>query len=126
MPEGNTTELLIVDDDPLLRIDMSDRLRRRGFSVFRAGNADQAIRIMERHPSIAAVLCDLQMPGSMNGLELLREVFRRWPGRRLALISGWSSPSMHEMPPGAQYLRKPVGRADLDGVLRDLSGREVS
>jgi CheY-like chemotaxis protein len=115
MPEGNTTELLIVDDDPFLRIDMSDRLRRRGFSVFRAGDAEQAIRIMERHPSIAAVFCDLQMLGSMNGLELLREISRRWPGRRLALISGWSSPSMHGTNPLAREGRASRWRVMVGG-----------
>jgi len=121
-PEGASIELLVVDDDVMLRLDMSDRLRRRGFSVFRASDADQAIRMMEKHPSITAILSDIRMPGPMDGLELLHEISRRWPGRRLVLISGYSSPPACELPPGAQFLLKPVTRTALDRVLEDVVG----
>ena len=111
-------EVLIVDDDIFLRLDLSDRLRRRGFSVFRVSDADQAIGIMEKHPSIAAVFSDLQMPGSMDGLALLHEVSRRWPGRRLILISGLNSPSEHDMPPNTLFFSKPLSRLSLDRVIQ--------
>ena len=62
MPSPDPVELLIVDDDPILRIDLADRLRRRGFAVFRAANADQAMKIMEHYPTIRAVLSDMEMP----------------------------------------------------------------
>lgn len=122
MRAKDSIELLVVDDDLFLRLDISDRLRRRGFSVFRAGDADQAIKIMERHPSIAGVLSDLQLPGSMDGRELLHVISQRWPGRRLVLISGYSAPPHRQMPSGAQFLSKPVTRALLDGALEDLVG----
>ena len=120
MPERDSIEVLVVDDDLFLRLDMSDRLRRRGFSVFRASNAEQAIKVMEKRPSIATVLSDLELPGPMGGLELLHVISQRWPGRRLLLISGYSAPSEHDMPPGTRFLSKPVTRARLDGALQDL------
>ena len=91
MPSPDPIELLVVDDDPILRIDLADRLRRRGFKVFRAANATKP----EDHGALSndpAVLSDLEMPGSMDGLELLHEIFRRWPDRGSILISGWSAP----------------------------------
>jgi DNA-binding NtrC family response regulator len=118
--ERTPIELLVVDDEPITRLDLSDRLRRRGFKVFRAANAGQAIRIMDTHPAIQAVMTDLQMPGPMNGLELLHEVYRRWPGRGLILVSGWSAPATDEMPPATQYLLKPVNRISLDRALQAL------
>ena len=120
MPENARVEVLIVDDDVMLRLDMSDRLERRGFAVLRAKDADQAVRIMEKHPGIRAVLCDQQMPGSMNGSELLQEISRRWPGRRLVLISGWSCPNDDELPPGTQFILKPASRRSLDFALEGL------
>ena len=120
MSEDGPIEVLVVDDDPILRLDLADRLRRRGFAVFRAGNADQAIRTMERHPSVRAVFSDRKMP-DMDGLGLLHLISQRWPGRLLALVSGWSSPANHEMPPGAVFLQKPIRRRDLDSVLRVLA-----
>ena len=123
MPELAYPELLIVDDDPMLRMDLADRLRRRGFAVLRASNADQAIRLMESHPSVRAVLSDMVMPGSMNGLELLHVIARRWPGCRLILISGMSSPCADHMPPHTQFLLKPASRAFLDKALQICSLR---
>ena len=120
MPERDSIEVLVVDDDLFLRLDMSDRLRRRGFSVFRASNAEQAIKVMEKRPSIATVLSDLELPGPMGGLELLHVISQRWPGRRLLLISGYSAPSEHDMPSGTRFLSKPVTPARLDGALQDL------
>ena len=79
MWDRDATEVLIVDDDVFLRLDLSDRLRQRGFLVFRAADAAQAIKTMEKHPSIEAVFSDLQISGSMDGLALLREITRRWP-----------------------------------------------
>jgi DNA-binding NtrC family response regulator len=120
MPGQGSPELLVVDDDPIIRLDLADRLQRRGFAVFRAGNADQAIKIIEGHPSIRAVISDMQLPGSISGLELLHEVARRWPGRRLILISGWGSPPAEEMPPDTWFLLKPASRASLDQALEGL------
>ena len=114
MPENARVEVLIVDDD------LMPRLERRGFAVLRAKDADQAIRIMEMHPGIRAVLCDQQMPGSMEGSELLQEISCRWPGRRLVLVSGWSSLNDDEVPPDTQFILKPVSRRSLDFALEGL------
>ena len=120
MPENASVEVLVVDDDILLRLDMSDQLQRRGFAVLRARDADQAIRIMETHPGARAVLCDQQMPGSMKGPELLHVISNRWPGRRLVLVTGYNSPRAEELPPGTQFLSKPVSRRSLDLALEGL------
>ena len=124
--QTGSTEVLIADDDVFLRLDLADRLRRRGFAVFRASDADHALKIIEKHPSIAVVFTDLQMPGSMDGLELLHEVARRWPGKRLVLFSGYGHPSSYDMPPGTQFLSKPVSRANLEQVLQNLPKAIVS
>ena len=80
MWDRDATEVLIVDDDVFLRLDLSDRLRQRGFLVLgKDADTAQAIKTMEKHPSIEAVFSDLQISGSMDGLALLREITRRWP-----------------------------------------------
>ena len=76
--------------------------------------------MMEKHPSIATVLSDVRMPGPMDGLELLHVISQRWPGRRLILISGYNFPPDRELPPGAQFLLKPVTRAGLDRALEEV------
>jgi len=119
MTNEGSIEVLVVDDEIMMRLDLSDRLRRRGFIVLRASNADQAIRLLEKHSSVRAVFSDRMMP-DMDGVQLLHLISQRWPGRLLALISGWNAPTAREMPPGAVFLPKPVSGRELDAVLQRL------
>ena len=73
-------KILVVDDDPLVRFVTADHLQDAGFEVVEAPSADGALPLLEAGDGIAALVTDVQMPGSMNGLELAQIVRRRWPG----------------------------------------------
>ena len=60
--------VLIVEDE--LRMDAAEMIEAAGFEVVEAGNADQAVEILESRPDITVVFTDVQMPGSMDGLKL--------------------------------------------------------
>jgi len=64
--------VLIVEDEFLLRMDAVDMIAAAGFDVVEAGNADEAIEILEARRDITVVFTDIQMPGSMDGLKLAR------------------------------------------------------
>jgi CheY-like chemotaxis protein len=66
--------VLIVEDELLLRMDAADMIAGAGFEVIEAGNADQAIEILEARSDVTVVFTDIQMPGSMDGLKLARAV----------------------------------------------------
>jgi Response regulator receiver domain len=70
--------VLIVEDDFLLRMNVAEMIGDAGFDVVEAGNADEAIAILEARPNIHVVFTDIQMPGSMDGLKLARFVRDRW------------------------------------------------
>ena len=84
--------LLVVEDEVLIRLDLVDLLEFRGFIVLQATNADHAISILVRRPEIRGVLSDIDLPGSMNGIELVKVISRRWPPCRLILVSGMKAP----------------------------------
>ena len=65
-----TLTLLIVEDEPLIRIELAGVLSDMGYTVLEASNADDAIFYLETHPEIVAVITDLSMPGSLDGLAL--------------------------------------------------------
>src|SRR4051812_965056 len=71
--ESKRPVVLIVEDEFLLRMDAAEMVRAAGFEVVEAANADQAIEILEARPDITVMFTDIQMPGSMDGLN--------WPGR---------------------------------------------
>lgn len=80
--------VLVVEDDFLLRMDAVDMVRAAGFEAVEAGNADEAISILEARPNIHVVFTDIQMPGSMDGLKLAKFVRDRWPPIKIVATSG--------------------------------------
>jgi hypothetical protein len=62
-------------------------LKKAGFEVIQAGNADEAIAILEARPDIHFVFTDIQMPGSMDGSEARPFVRGRWPPIKIVATS---------------------------------------
>ncbi|MBE0702832.1 MAG: response regulator [Afipia sp.] len=112
--------MLVVEDEPLIRMDLAETLRELGFFVFEASNADDAIRLLEADEDIAAVVTDVDMPGTMDGLALAFSVRRRWPSCRLIVVSGHRRPAASDMPDGSRFIRKPLATNDLQRTLSDL------
>ena len=78
--------VLIVEDEFLLRMNAVEMIREAGFEVVEAGNADEAIAILENQ-DIRVVFTDIQMPGSMDGLKLAAAVRSRWPPIKIIATS---------------------------------------
>jgi putative two-component system response regulator len=76
---------LVVDDEPRLRQVLMHLMRSDGFACFEAGNGEEALAQLQRHP-ITLVMSDLRMP-KMDGLELLRQVRARWPDVAVVMIT---------------------------------------
>ncbi|MDB5580040.1 MAG: hypothetical protein JWR80_5216 [Bradyrhizobium sp.] len=106
--EGRKTVILVVEDDPLVRMNAMSLVSSLGYLAFEASNADDAILLLEAHAEITIVFTDVQMAGSMDGLALTRWVAGRWPPLRFIIVSGGTSPQIHEMPVGAIFLAKPM------------------
>ena len=60
--------ILVVEDEVLIRISVSDFLRSEGFTVIEAGNAREALSVLRTHAHVALVLTDINMSGAMEGL----------------------------------------------------------
>lgn len=105
-PIGSKT-ILIVEDEPLVRFDLIDLFENAGWRVFDAGNADEAIAILDGHKEIRAVLTDVQMPGSMDGVKLAHYVRDRFPPTVLFVVSGNVPIPQHELPVRTTFLSKP-------------------
>src|SRR3954465_1037114 len=99
--------VLIVEDELLLRIDAAEMIKAAGFEVLEAGNADEAIEILEARRDITVVFTDIQMPGSMDGLKLARAVRGRWPPIKIVATSGHVRISEADLPEGGRFLTKP-------------------
>jgi CheY-like chemotaxis protein len=110
--------VLVVDDDAIIRHDLVDLLEDNGFDVLDASNADEAIALMEKHPEVGAVLTDVQMPGSMDGIKLVHFIRNRWPPTALFVISAQSLEEDQILPERTAFYGKPLNSRRL---LRDLA-----
>jgi CheY-like chemotaxis protein len=99
--------VLVVEDEPLVRIFMADFLEEAGFKVFEAVNADEAITVLEARRDVQAVVTDIEMPGSMDGLALVKVLRERWPGIRIVVTSGRKRPGSGDLSEGVAFLAKP-------------------
>lgn len=115
--------LLVVEDDGLIRLDLVDTLVDAGFDVIDAANADEAMAVFQDSQDIAALLTDIDMPGSMNGLELANRVHDQAPACKIIVVSGRYRPDMNLLPSGAQFLTKPLSEAAVGRLLTDLDLR---
>ena len=83
---AKSLEILIVDDEPLVRNTLKKMLTRAGHQVLEAEDGVQALEIFETH-SPQLMICDIIMP-NMEGIETLREVKKAHPEVKVIVISG--------------------------------------
>jgi CheY-like chemotaxis protein len=99
--------VLVVEDEPLVRLAAIDMLTGAGFQVLDAENADEAIAILETRRDIRVVVTDVQMPGSMDGLKLAATIRDRWPPIALIVTSGRVVAAPEDLPGRNRFLPKP-------------------
>jgi two-component system, response regulator PdtaR len=112
--------ILIVEDEYLIRMNAAAMMEDAGFDVLEAGNADEALRLLESNPDISIVFTDIEMPGTMNGLKLAHAVTGRWPPIRVIATSGRFSVRDGDLPDGGRFLAKPYNAMQILGTLHDM------
>jgi CheY-like chemotaxis protein len=110
--------VLIVEDEPLVRLCAVETVEGAGFEVIEAANADEAIRILESRSDIRVVFTDLHMPGSMDGLKLAHAVRNRWPPIKIIVTSGRETVAEQDLPAGGRFVAKPYDPGEIKDVLR--------
>ena len=68
-PDAKKT-VLVVEDEVLIRLYLSEEIRAAGFTVIEAASADEAFEVLKSRNDIDLVLTDIRMPGTMDGLQL--------------------------------------------------------
>jgi CheY-like chemotaxis protein len=119
---GPPTTIMIVEDEPLVRMCSADILENAGYVVIEAADADQAIVILNKRPEVHLLFSDVDRPGSMDGLDLANLVHERWPEIRLLLTSGNHRLAKEQMPESGEFLPKPCKQDVLIACVRQILG----
>ncbi|WP_234683765.1 response regulator [Bradyrhizobium monzae] len=112
--------VLVVEDEALLRWHAVTMIEDAGFDVIEAGNAAEAISVLEARKDIRVIFTDIQMPGSIDGLRLAHLVRSRWPPIKIIATSGELRLRDYELPEGGRFLPKPYSVREITGTLREL------
>ncbi|QDW41645.1 response regulator [Bradyrhizobium sp. KBS0727] len=119
-PACSRPVVLIVEDDVLLRWTAIAIIEEAGFDVVEAGAGIEAISVLEKRSDIQTVFTDVELPGSINGIQLAHLIRTRWPSIRLIATSGQLRLREDDLPAGARFLHKPYAVANLTGALKEL------
>lgn len=99
--------VLVVEDDPLIRMSAVDLVETAGFEAIEAESADEAIRILEARADIRLVFTDVEMPGTIDGVKLAHYIRNRWPPIHLIVASGRAILEESQLPSGSRFFSKP-------------------
>ena len=108
---AGTETILLVEDEDQIRAVARGILRKHGYKVIEARDADEALRLCESHPgTIHLLVTDVVMP-HMGGPELAKRVLQARPGVKVLCMSGYTDDALIRhgaIDAGIAYLQKPI------------------
>ena len=119
-PADHRATVLIVDDEFLIRIALSEFLQECGFKTLEATSAERAIAVLETlNLTIDVVLTDVRMPGTIDGFGLATWIRKNRPGLPVLLVSGHAQKvdAAHGLCEKLEIISKPF---DFDAMARRL------
>jgi CheY-like chemotaxis protein len=114
--------VLVVEDEILLRMLAVDMVEDAGYTSLEAADADEAFAILESRSDVALLFTDIQMPGSMDGLQLAHVVYRRWRPIKIILVSGQLRPLRNDIPLESRFFGKPLVSGEIVAEMQDMIG----
>jgi CheY-like chemotaxis protein len=123
------TRVLLVEDEGLLRLVTAEILRDEGFEVVEARTGDEAARLLDGSESFDILFTDVQMPGTLDGVDLAMHLRRRHPTMPVLIVSGYAAQltrRLGELQPPAVFISKPYDLAEVVRALNGMTGRTQS
>ena len=113
MPE--IAKVLVVEDQPLLLLDLIDQLADFGLEAVPAGSARTAARLLTT--DIDALVTDIELGDGPDGLCLARLAAEARPDLPIVVVSGGVRPQAADLPAGAAFIAKPYRVSDIVAAL---------
>lgn len=110
---GDRVTLLVVDDDPEVRVIVAEFLEDFGYHVVQATGGAEALEILAQTPDLRMIISDIRMP-DMSGIELADIATQRQRDLKIILISGYFVSQQVDR----RFLRKPFRMRDLEAAVR--------
>jgi CheY-like chemotaxis protein len=117
MDQKLSATVLVVEDEPLVRLNAAEMIEEAGWRALQASNSAEALHVLDKEPRVDVLFTDINMPGEMDGLELASCVHRLHPHIELVVTSGKRGLADSALPDDGTFLCKPYGIEDLVSVI---------
>ncbi|UTA47214.1 response regulator [Simiduia sp. 21SJ11W-1] len=124
MPWQSLT-VLVVDDDPSVRLAMGALLQELGCTVLSADSTDRALQVTQnQNPDL--LLSDVRLRGTDNGIDVVAALRQRFPGLPALLVSGETAPEVLSKLERTylNLIHKPVSLNSLKNAIGELITKE--
>ena len=115
------SQVLIAEDEAMLRVIAVEMLEDAGFTVFQAGDGEEALAALKANPGIEILVSDIKMP-RMDGYALVQEGLKFKPELKVLLMTGYAQDPPPELLKvrDIQTLHKPFNLDRLSELVREM------
>ena len=124
MKKRSPPTVLIVEDEPMTRMAAADAITDTGLETREAGDAKEALQVLDNHSDIGILFTDIDMPGPMDGLGLAEQVHKDWPAVELIVTSGATTVKDSDLPDNGTFISKPYRATRLIEVVKQKLASE--
>jgi len=117
--------VLVVDDEPSVRILVSDLLGEFGYTALEAADGAGGLKVLESNARVDLLISDVGLPGMMNGRQMADAARVKRPDLKVLFITGFAETALlnnGQLEPGMSVLTKPFTVETLAARVRDLIG----
>jgi CheY-like chemotaxis protein len=121
-PEAGATEaVLVVDDEPTVRMLVGEVLREYGYTIIEAGDAIAGLRVLQSLTPVDLLVTDVGLPGGLDGRQLADRARLTRPALKVLFITGYAeSAKLGTLEPGMQVMAKPFSMDALASRISDM------
>ena len=120
---GDGETVLVVDDEPTVRMLVTDILSEAGYQSIEAGDAASALKVLESDARIDLLITDVGLPGGMNGRQLAEAARKARPDQKILFITGYAENAAitnGHLEPGMHVVSKPFAMDKLAARIRSI------
>ena len=109
-PSEASATVLVIDDEPTVRMLIADALADRGYACIEAGDGAEGLKVVQSSTKIDLLITDVGLPGGLNGRQVADAAWATRPGLGVLFITGYADNAVlshGHLAPGMEVLTKP-------------------
>ena len=115
--------MLVVDDEPTVRMLVTEVLEDLGYTAIEAADGAAGLKVLQSDVRIDLLVTDVGLPGGMNGRQVADAARQLRPGLKVLFITGYAENAVlshGHLEPGMHVLTKPFRMEALASRIKDL------